>query len=104
MHTVSRQFWVQDQLHIQELDRQQTAQKLQKRRSLDSPSMTEELSGGHSKSRLLRPARSTNPIRRFCLWILHAQVEIGGGKVKVFDNIILLCILISTVGFSIAVL
>lgn len=25
MHTVSRQFWVQDQLHIQELDRQQTA-------------------------------------------------------------------------------
>lgn len=117
---------VRDQLHIQELDRQQTAQKLQKRRSLDSPSMTEELSGGHSKSRLLRPARSvldtfhsfktvleqrkswpagyawfifskTNPIRRFCLWILHAQVEIGGGKVKVFDNIILLCILISTV-------
>jgi len=110
----------------QEMDRQHTAMKLRKK-SLDSPCLTQELSGRDSKSRLLRPARSVlqtftsfktsleqrkewpagyalfifskdNPIRKLCRSILKFEVEVGKGqKTKVFDNIILLCILISTV-------
>ena len=99
---------VKDALNNQELERQQTAQKLLeaqklRKKSLESPCLTEDLSG-HSKSRLMRPARSlldtftsfktsleqrqswptgyawfifskTNPMRRFCLWILHCQAR-----------------------------
>lgn len=116
---------VRDSLN-QEIDRQHTAMKLRKK-SLDSPCLTEDLSGGHSRSRLLLPARSffrtftsfktsleqrqawpagyalfvfskDNPVRKLCRSILKFEVDVGKGhKTKVFDNIILLCILISTV-------
>eukprot|EP00418_Pyrodinium_bahamense_P092481 CAMPEP_0179026606 /NCGR_PEP_ID=MMETSP0796-20121207/8601_1 /TAXON_ID=73915 /ORGANISM="Pyrodinium bahamense, Strain pbaha01" /LENGTH=1928 /DNA_ID=CAMNT_0020722691 /DNA_START=29 /DNA_END=5815 /DNA_ORIENTATION=- len=39
----------------------------------------------------------TNPIRRAARWILEASVTIRGEPIKVFDNFILLCILLSTV-------
>eukprot|EP00931_Biecheleriopsis_adriatica_P029753 TRINITY_DN17609_c4_g1_i1.p1 TRINITY_DN17609_c4_g1~~TRINITY_DN17609_c4_g1_i1.p1 ORF type:complete len:1956 (-),score=450.68 TRINITY_DN17609_c4_g1_i1:314-6181(-) len=42
----------------------------------------------------------TNPVRRLCHWILKAEVEIFKDKIKVFDNIILFCILISSVGMA----
>jgi len=42
----------------------------------------------------------TNPVRMFCLNILESEVHIGPDKIKVFDNAILFCILVSSVGMA----
>ncbi|CAJ1425741.1 unnamed protein product [Effrenium voratum] len=42
-----------------------------------------------------------NPFRRLCLTILSFEVQIQGEGCKVFDNAILLCILISCIGMAI---
>ncbi|CAE7614492.1 Cacna1s, partial [Symbiodinium sp. CCMP2456] len=126
---------VQDSLNQQEdLRREHTAQRLRKK-SLESCSIEFPESPKPASSRVLHSAKSmaeslssfkrslterdtwpvgyawfifskTNPVRKLCHWILHAQVEVGGCKILwvktpkirlVFDNFILLCILVSTV-------
>ncbi|CAE7545784.1 Cacna1h [Symbiodinium microadriaticum] len=42
----------------------------------------------------------TNPVRMFCLNILESEVHIGPDKIKIFDNAILFCILVSSVGMA----
>lgn len=42
----------------------------------------------------------TNPIRVACNWVLNVEVKIGEDRIKIFDNFILLCILISSVGMA----
>ncbi|CAE7478387.1 Cacna1a, partial [Symbiodinium sp. CCMP2456] len=42
----------------------------------------------------------TNPVRMFCLNILESEVQIGPDKIKIFDNAILFCILVSSVGMA----
>eukprot|EP00434_Breviolum_minutum_P026450 symbB.v1.2.023384.t1/scaffold2106.1/size89218/3 len=42
----------------------------------------------------------TNPIRRLCKGILSFEVRIQGDRFKVFDNAILVCILVSCIGMA----
>eukprot|EP00930_Biecheleria_cincta_P038314 TRINITY_DN2632_c0_g4_i1.p1 TRINITY_DN2632_c0_g4~~TRINITY_DN2632_c0_g4_i1.p1 ORF type:complete len:1915 (+),score=307.93 TRINITY_DN2632_c0_g4_i1:101-5845(+) len=42
-----------------------------------------------------------NPIRKACLWLLRAEATFRGDKIKVFDNAILFCILVSSIGMAI---